>query len=53
MSKMTNKFSPEFRANAVLMVLEHEEKHLSRWAAALSIPTKIACSTQTLLDWVK
>jgi transposase-like protein len=30
MNKTTNKFSPEFRARAVRMVLDHENEHTSR-----------------------
>ena len=52
-SKTTNKFSPEVRARAVRMVLEHEKDHPSRWAAVVSISGKIGCAAQTLLEWVK
>jgi transposase len=53
MSKTTNKFSPEVRAEAVRMVLDHEEEYPSRWAATLSISAKIGCLADRLLDWVK
>jgi transposase len=52
-SKTTNKFSPEVRARAVRMVLDHAGEHPSRWAAVASIATKIGCTPQTLHDWVK
>ncbi len=52
-SKTTNKFSPEVRARAVRMVLEHEGDHPSRWAAVVSIAEKIGCVPQTLHVWLK
>jgi transposase len=52
-SKTTNKFSPEVRTHAVRMVLEHEGEHAARWAAVVSISSKIGCTPQTLYEWVK
>lgn len=52
-SKTTNKFSPEVRARAVRMVMDHEADHPSRWQAIVSIATKIGCSAHSLNEWLK
>jgi len=51
--KTTNRFSPEVRDRAVRMVLDHERDHPSRWAAIISIATKVGCTGQTLNEWLK
>ena len=53
MSKTTNNISPEVRERAVLLVLDNEGQHGSRWQAVMSISAKIGCTPQTLNEWVK
>ena len=53
MSKTTNKFAPEVRDRAVRMVLDHGGEHPLRWAAVVSVASKIGCSAHTLNEWVK
>jgi hypothetical protein len=49
MSKTKSKFSPEVRAKAARIVLDHKREYPSRWPAALSIWVKIGCSAHPLL----
>ena len=52
MTKHTPPFSPEVRARAVRMVLDHRGEHASQAAAIRSIAQKIGCSGETLRNWV-
>ena len=47
------RYSPEVRERAVRMVFEHERDYASRWAAIVSIATKIGCTAGTLRRWVR
>jgi len=53
MGKTTNRYSPEVRERAVRMVRDHEGQYESRWAAVVSISSKVGCAAQTLNEWVK
>ncbi len=54
MTKKTSaRYSPEMRARAVRMVLEHQGDYASQWSAIGSIASKIGCTGETLRKWVR
>jgi transposase len=53
MTKSSVRYSPEVRARAVRMVLDHQADHPSQWAAIGSIAAKFGCSPETLRKWVR
>ena len=54
MAKKTSaRYSPEVRARAVRMVLDHRGDYASQWSAIVSIASKIGCAGETLRSWVR
>ena len=54
MTKKTSaRYSPEVRARAVRMVLDHRGDYASQWTAIVSIASKIGCAGETLRSWVR
>lgn len=52
-SNMANRYSPEVRARAVRMVLEHRGSYETQGAAIAAIAPKIGCIPQTLGIWMR
>ena len=52
-SKTANRYSPELRARAVRMVLEHQSSYETQAAAIAAIAPKIGCIPETLRIWVR
>jgi len=48
-----NKFSPEVRERAISLVLDHQEKYDSQWAAIRSVAAKVGCSAEALRNWIR
>ena len=49
----SNRYSPEMRARAVRMVLEHQGSYETQSAAVAAIAPKIGCIPETLKVWVR
>ena len=52
-SKRSKRYSPEVRARAVRMVLEHQGSYSSQSEAISAIAPKIGCHRDTLRLWVQ
>ena len=52
-SKTSNRYSPEMRARAVRMVVEHQGSYETQSAAVAAIAPKIGCIPETLRVWVR
>lgn len=52
-SKRSNRFSPEVRARAVRLVMDHHQEYDSQSAAIAAIAPKIGCIGDTLRKWVR
>ena len=47
------RYSTEVHERAARLVLEHQDEHESQWAAIGSTAGKIACSAETVREWVR
>jgi transposase len=50
-SKTSNRYSPEVRARAVRMVLEHQSSYETQATAIVAIAPKTGCIAETLRLW--
>ena len=47
------RYPQEMRERAVRMVFEHQDEHVSQWAAITSIAGKFGMASETLRKWVR